>query len=199
MTRLLLVRHGETAWNAEGRLQGQAQVELSDRGLEQARALAPLVRSLGPASAVSSDLRRAVQTVEALGFPDARLDPGLRELGLGQWEGRTSTELQASEPEAYAAWRGGRSVPPGGESGEALVARVQAALEDALRSPSPVLVVTHGGIVAAAIELLVGLDKRKLVPVGPASLTVLDVPDGETRLDGLGGAKLHSYNVTAPR
>ena len=186
-----------SAWNVEGRLQGQANVPLSDHGLEQVRSLAPLVRSFRPATAIASDLRRAAQTAEVLGYMDATLDPRLRELSLGEWEGRTMADLQSTEPAAYAAWRSGTLVPPGGEAPDAMFERVRAAIEDALAAPSPVLVVSHGGIVRAALDLLLDLDTSRLVAASPASLTVVDVPDGVARVGAYAGAKLHSYNVTA--
>jgi len=196
VTRLLLVRHGETSWNGERRLQGQEDIPLSARGLDQARALAPVVRSFRPATVFGSDLLRATQTAAALGYPEVVRDRRLREAHLGAWVGLSAADLMRTDPDAYLAWRQGTLTPPEGESFETLMGRVRAALEDVLGAPSPVLVVTHGGVVRAALALLLGLYPDRIVPVSPASLTVVDVPAGVTRVGADAGARLHSLNVT---
>lgn len=83
--RLLLVRHGQSEWNAGRVLQGQADVPLSDLGRAQAAALAPTIAALAPDRAVTSDLQRAAATAAILGYPDARPDPALREIDVGVW------------------------------------------------------------------------------------------------------------------
>lgn len=88
LKRLLLIRHGETEWNAIRRLQGQQDIELSTNGCVQARALAPMVARLSPDVAFTSDLRRARDTAELLGHSNAGLRVGLREQSLGEWQGR---------------------------------------------------------------------------------------------------------------
>ena len=101
MSRLFLVRHGESAWNAEGRLQGQAQAPLSDRGRDQARAL-----RLPQLPAVSSDLERAVETAALAGFPDAPTDARWRErydaVGTEEWaRGGPASQPSPAAAEAY--------------------------------------------------------------------------------------------------
>jgi glucosyl-3-phosphoglycerate phosphatase len=187
VTRLLLVRHGETAWNSSRRLQGQEDVPLSETGYIQARVLAPRVRALYPDRAVTSDLLRARQTAAALGHPNARSDPRLREAHLGAWVGRSAAELLAERAEDYHAWRAGRFTPPEAESFADLLARVHAALEPELSRGGTVLVVTHGGVIRAALARLLALTPERIVPVSPGSLTVLEVE---------GSARLQSYNVT---
>ncbi len=195
MTRLLFVRHGETAWNNERRLQGQEDIPLSPIGVEQARALAPVVRPFEPVTVIASDLKRARQTAEELGYGDCRLDPRLREADLGAWVGLSAAELMATRAADYLAWRAGTLTPEGAESFEMLIERVRPALQDLVKQPGPVLVVSHGGVVRAALAVLLNLYPDKIVPVNPGSLSVVDVPKSWPDVAGE-GPKLHSYNVT---
>lgn len=115
--RLLLVRHGQSSWNAEERLQGQADPPLSELGRAPALALAlaPVLRTLAPDLVVTSDLARVRQSAELLGYPDAPADARWREFDLGDWTARTKAEVRAESNGAYSAWRAGRAGPPGGE------------------------------------------------------------------------------------
>ena len=97
--RLILLRHGETRWNAEQRLQGQDNSELSERGVRQARQFTPYARALLPAQVISSDLGRTRETARIIGYPDAPSDPRLRELDMGEWTGRVKQELIREHPE----------------------------------------------------------------------------------------------------
>lgn len=185
MTTLLLVRHGATAWNLAGRLQGATDIPLSDEGVAQAIALQPLIARWRPSAVVASPLSRAAETARLLvdeAGPDVVLDSRLVEVGLGEWEGRASADLGADA----RAWRRGELVPPGGEDPGAAQARVRAALADAATLGEVVLVVTHGGVVRAALESLVGLATRHVAPVAPASLTVVDLVDDVARLRAIG-------------
>src|SRR5919106_799551 len=83
--RLILVRHGESTWNSEERLQGQLDPPLSDRGREQARALAPILEALPEERIVCSDLARARETAELLGLSPGRFDERWREIDVGEW------------------------------------------------------------------------------------------------------------------
>jgi len=190
-----LVRHGETAWNKERRLQGQGNVPLSPHGVEQVKALVPVVRPYAPATVTASDLERARQTAEVLGYGDCTLDERLRETDLGVWTGLTIEELTAMRSADYHAWRAGTFLPEGAESSEMLTERVRPAIEELVGAPGPVLVIAHGGVVRAALEILLELDMEKLVPVSAGSLTVVDVPEGWPDHEGA-IAKLHSYNLT---
>ncbi len=175
--RLILVRHGESEWNAEGRLQGVADPPLDAAGRRQAQALAPLLASLRPDLAVSSDLRRAAETL-GLAAPGVRAlppDPRWREADLGDWTGRLPGTMSPDEAEALELWRIGRATPPGGESWDDRCARVRTALRDLLATSSRrVLVVTHGGTVRAACATLAGLDPAAMVPVANASVTIIE-------------------------
>ena len=171
MTTLLLVRHGATDWNVQGRLQGATDVALSPVGVEQVRRLRSLVTAWAPDAVVASPLSRAAETARLLVGEPPLLDPRLAEVGLGAWEGRTSIELG----DAARAWRRGELVPPGGEQPDVARARVLGALAAAAALGEVVLVVTHGGVVRAALDALVGLATRHIAPVPPASLTVVDL------------------------
>jgi glucosyl-3-phosphoglycerate phosphatase len=177
--RLILLRHGESAWNAEGRMQGTADPPLSEAGSADARALAALVDGLRPDAVVSSDLLRARQTAEALGLGDALRDPRWREAGLGRWTGRLAAEVVAEEGTAHAAWLEGSGAPPGGEAFPDTCARVEAAIgELAASGVERALVVTHGGPIRAACATVARLPRSGLVAVPTASLTELAVPNG---------------------
>ena len=145
MTTLLLVRHGETDWNREGRWQGWADPPLNDTGRAQARALADELKEAPFDAVYSSDLRRAHETAEIVAAPHGvpvLVDPRLREIDVGSWSGLTRAKIEARFP-------GG--VRPDGESREHHRQRVLAGVEDlARRNPGRrVLVVTHGGTLRA--------------------------------------------------
>ncbi|WP_072314443.1 histidine phosphatase family protein [Agrococcus sp. Marseille-P2731] len=182
MTTLLLVRHGSTEWNASGRLQGATDIALSAQGEREVRSLRPLVEAWSPSAAVCSPLQRAAATAQLLTGEAVTADPRLVEVGLGAWEGRTAAEIG----DDVRSWRRGELVPPRGEAADAASARILAALRDAAALGGTVLVVTHGGVVRAALGGLVGLATRHIAPVPPASLTVIDLAGDEPRLRALG-------------
>lgn len=170
--RLILVRHGESAWNAERRMQGQADPPLSPAGRAQALALRPLVDAEEPDLVVSSDLRRARQTLALLGR-EGPGDPGWRESGMGDWTGRVVAELPAGD---YRAWLEDRHTPDGGEAWPEMCARVVAAAGALAQTGARrALVVTHGGPVRACCASLAGLPRSGLVPVPTGSVTVLEL------------------------
>ncbi|MBN2471214.1 MAG: histidine phosphatase family protein, partial [Anaerolineae bacterium] len=151
-TTLTLIRHGLTAWNAQGRAQGHAPVPLSEQGHEQARLLARALGGQPFAAIYSSDLLRCRQTAaplaETLGLA-IRFDERLREIDLGNWQGLGREEWRAYDPEHYAAVEADPvNVPyPGGENRPMLAARVMAGVR-AIAAAHPgehVLVITHGG------------------------------------------------------
>ena len=161
MTTLLLARHGETDWNSERRWQGHADRPLNDRGREQARELAASLD--GTVDAIySSDLLRASETAEivgaALGLPVA-VDPGLREVDVGEWSGLVHTEIESRYPEGFARWRQGMHGWEDGESYDEMGVRVVGALlAIAARHPGEtVLVVSHGGAIRACQAAAAGL------------------------------------------
>ena len=192
-TRIVLWRHGRTAWNLEGRLQGQRDVPLDATGHDQARVAAGSLVRLGPTALVSSDLRRAVDTAAALGALtglSVTRDPGLRERHCGAWEGLTRSEIAAAFPgssEPLPSPAGQR--PPGGESLAESAARAHQALAGhlAVLGPGAVLVVaTHGGVGRALAGLLVGFPPVHWTALGGirnGCWSVLAETEGGWRLD----------------
>jgi broad specificity phosphatase PhoE len=182
MTSLLLIRHGQTTWNAERRLQGQQDAPLSPQGLSQAEAVAKRLASVSLDAIVTSDLMRACHTAETINrfhcLPlFGRSD--LREVNLGQWEGRTVTELEkdASEADLLAKWRTDSVAnrPPGGERLEELQTRVINALEQIVQQHprDRVAVVSHGGVIKAAVSWVLGLplDHQRRFEINNTSIT----------------------------
>ena len=173
--RLIFVRHGETAYNAENRLQGQLDIPLNARGRDQARAVGRALRArigaeidrLEAADAfIASQLVRARQTMEiardAMGLPPGRyrLEATLKELSFGAWEGLTWPEIEAQDPKGIRArtrdkWR---FAPPGGESYAMLTERVRPWLE---RLTGDAFVVSHGGVARALMTLIAGVPPAK--------------------------------------
>ena len=160
LTRILLVRHGQSEWNAVGRWQGQADSPLSDRGRLQDREAA---RAVGAVDAVwASDLQRAVETATIIageiGVGPVVVDPALRERDAGEFSGLTRPEIEERFPGYLAAHRR----PPGWEPDEHLLSRALGALHR-IAGEVPggdVLVVTHGGLVyAVEAHLGAGFDK----------------------------------------
>ena len=153
MTELLLVRHGETDWNREHRVQGHTDVPLNARGREQARALAEDVADVRLAAVYASDLSRARETAAAVATAQALevvVDPRLREKNFGSWEGLTDVEIAERFPDAV---RGGWG---DGEATEDVAARVIEAVEVicARHRDTAVLVVSHGGPLRAILSHL---------------------------------------------
>lgn len=151
MTRLLLWRHAETEWNATDRIQGQTDVGLSQVGRAQAAATAPKLAALHPDLLVSSDLRRAADTMVALAAVtelEITVDPRLRERCYGEWQGLSLAEVKACWPMEYARWRAGQPVRAAGvEEVDDVAKRVCAALHDAVARATggTIVVATHGG------------------------------------------------------
>jgi glucosyl-3-phosphoglycerate phosphatase len=172
--RLIVWRHGRTAWNESGRFQGQQDPPLVEAGrTEAARAARALVGGglrAADTVVVTSDLVRAVDTATALtDLLGSRplVDARLREHGLGGWEGLTRAEVAESFPEQYADWQAGRPVRGrGGEEFDAVAARAVAALHD-LPAAGTAVVVTHAATSGRLIEALLGLGPEHRRVVGP--------------------------------
>lgn len=166
MNRVLLLRHGQSTWNAEQRWQGQADPPLSPIGEAQAREAGERLKTEAApvAEVVASDLGRAHTTArilsEALGMdPEAVvLEPGLRERHVGEWSGLTRPEIEERWPGAIEDWRSGRvSTIPGGEGD--IQPRVAPVVERLAReAPGTVIAVTHGGVIHA-IERYLGAER----------------------------------------
>ncbi|HVK83071.1 MAG TPA: histidine phosphatase family protein [Kofleriaceae bacterium] len=152
MPRILLTRHGETTWNALGKLQGHTDIELNDAGRGQARALADAFCTVGITAVWTSDLARARQTGEivaaALGLGAPTVEPELRERKFGVFEGLTRAECATQHPEAWRAWLAQTAAPPGGEARELATARMSRALGRiaTTHAAGTALVISHGGV-----------------------------------------------------
>jgi broad specificity phosphatase PhoE len=171
--RVYLARHGQTAYNAEGRFQGQQAIPLDETGRAQAVALAERAAAHGFAALWSSTLLRARETAEVvtakLGL-EPRYDGRLMETNAGDWTDRSFSEVQAEAPELFAKFFTGDPsfAFPGGESFAQQEVRVGAALDDVEAGVLPALVVCHGMVIRAALSVRAGhwLPNGQRVPNG---------------------------------
>jgi broad specificity phosphatase PhoE len=196
VTRLLLLRHAESEWNAQGRWQGVADPPLSARGEAQAELAGRLLQGQGISSVVSSDLQRARATAERIGAGLPVTGPidvyrDLREYDLGAWSGLTRVQIEARWPGAIEEWREGRLATPDGEERDAFMARILGAVNQvaADRPGQTVLVVTHGGVISAASRTLEGPARRfrhlagiwlDFLPEGPRPGAVVELLDPDS-------------------
>ncbi len=191
-TRLIAVRHGETAWNRVSRIQGHTDIPLNDAGLWQARQVGQAVAAEGIDAIYSSDLQRAADTARAIGQAagvPVQLDVALRERHFGELEGLTHDEINTRWPEQARRWRG-RDPDYGPQGGEALKdfhARCVGALTRlAQRHPGQtVVLVAHGGVLDCFYRAANGVDLS--VPrswtIGNATINrLLYSPDGLTMI-----------------
>lgn len=166
MRRLILLRHGETDYNAARRMQGQLDTDLTATGVEQARAAAEELRGSGVSKIVSSDLTRARRTAEivagALGL-EVTEDARLRETHLGAWQGLTHAEVDTTDGGIRTHWRNNPGwAPPEGESRLEVARRARPVVDELMQTyrgwgDSAVLLVAHGGTIAALTASLLGL------------------------------------------
>jgi broad specificity phosphatase PhoE len=197
MPAIYYIRHGETEWNAEGRLQGAQDTSLNDLGRKQAISAGSILADLFAREArsrqslayVASPLGRARSTMElvrgALRLPpdDYIIDDRLREIGYGRWEGATLAQMQASVPELFARRQAEKWTvsPPGGES----YASVQIRMRDWYDSlVVDTVAVAHGGT-ARALMVALGLET-------PASAADLTIEQGVVYVFGDGGLRKYS-------
>jgi probable phosphoglycerate mutase len=168
--RLVMLRHGQTDFNAGNRMQGQLDTELSDLGRDQAVAAAEVLAKRQPLLIVSSDLRRALDTATTLGERSGmplQVDARLRETHLGDWQGMTHIEVDAAAPGARTAWRNdARWAPHGGESRVDVAARGMPLVRELVSDQTewgtdeperPAVLVAHGGLIAALTAALLKL------------------------------------------
>jgi probable phosphoglycerate mutase len=194
--RVIIWRHGRTAWNAEGRFQGQADPPLDDVGTAQARAAAALLAGFGVTAIVSSDLQRAAQTADALsartGIP-VTLDQRLRERSLGHWEGLTRGEVEATFPDEFADWVVGRELTRRGGETRARVAQRAFALFESLSDQGVIVLVTHSATALALTGAVLRLphERHALGPLANCHWTELVRQDD-------GHYRLRAHNVGPP-
>lgn len=165
--KLVLLRHGQTEWNADDRMQGQLDTELSELGRSQAKEAARELAAIRPLAVISSDLRRALDTATVLGEHagvTVTTDERLRETNLGDWQGLTHLDVDSGFPGARIAWRQDATMsPPGGESRVDVARRARPVVDELLISVgdawfgAPVILVAHGGLIAALTASLLDL------------------------------------------
>ncbi len=188
-----MVRHAQTTWNATGRIQGQADPELSDLGHEQCELVAQRLARVDLVAIYTSDLARARETAEAV----ARLHPGLtvdvdralREVDLGEWEGADRETLQRGWPDLFSKWLEAPSwdLVPGGEGSAAFEKRVIECfgrIAAGVGDDSTVAVVTHIGVLRCLLSLIVGIPAGNLRfpwAVDNTGITVLSGPSDAAR------------------
>ncbi|AXK45304.1 histidine phosphatase family protein [Brachybacterium saurashtrense] len=163
-TRLVLVRHGQTDYNREGRLQGQVDIPLNEAGLRQAASLAPVVAADPPDVLIASPLLRARETARVISRDtdlEVRTDEAFLERGFGQWEGLRGEEIRRRWPDEHADWRAHRPVLGlGVEDRPEVAARVASACRTLMENHpgGTVMVVAHGAAITLGITALLGLD-----------------------------------------
>ena len=192
--RLVLVRHGQSTWNEEHRIQGQLDPPLSDLGRRQAVLLGGRLAGREFTGFYASDLKRAFETAEIIGRR-VGMNPspmaGLREVFLGRWEGLRTDEIASEFPDSWARWikKPDWDVVPDGEGGPAFDARVHSAMDEifARHDHGDVLVVTHGGVVQVALHRVLGRASQGLFPfrIQNASISLIEKRDGRMVISGV--------------
>lgn len=192
MIRIVLIRHGETPWNAEGRMQGRTDIPLSEVGAQQARIAGGLVRAQNPRQAHVSSLVRTQQTFEQFGLEvTPTVWDELCEIGFGEWEGEYGTELVRRFPQEFELMRAGKFQPRDAETNVEVTERMRRAFFDIVRAtadiePTPsadlgfsvrtTVIVSHGTSLRLLLESLGVVDRRWWVPLTNCSVTILEVP-----------------------
>ncbi len=203
--QLLLIRHGQTAWNQDGRYQGRSDPPLSAPGEHQARALAQRLTPAAGLVLVASPLQRAQATAQILGTRLGRpvaTDPRLIELDHGAWEGLLQTEVKQRWPGLLRLWkRHPEAVTfPGGESLAGLQRRVRSFLDSAAQRAQTTVAVTHAGVARMVVLEVSGapLSAFRAVQIDNASLTTLDWRHGRWTLATLGDVAHLAPRPAAP-
>jgi broad specificity phosphatase PhoE len=189
----MLVRHGQSTWNREHRIQGQLDPPLSAAGRRQAELVGRRMAGRRIEGFYASDLKRAWETAQAIAsviglHPEPA--PGLREIYLGEWEGLRTEELAQRFPNAWARWNEEPDwdLVPGGEGAMRFETRVAAALDAIFErhGHGDILVVTHGGVIQVALHRVVGRPSHGLFPfkIQNASISVIEKRDGRMIIDG---------------
>lgn len=191
--RVLLIRHGETDWNAQRRWQGYEPTALNELGFTQARALAKHLAPRPIRAIYSSDLPRALQTAEALGSVlklTPKIDLRWREINVGIFQGHTSDELEKLYPEELTHWLSSNLsyVVPKGESREGLQARAYEAWQAVTAHPvdSEIAIISHGGTIKALMRQLIGNhDPRLSIHLTNTSITTFERSENSWNLVGV--------------
>jgi broad specificity phosphatase PhoE len=194
-TRVLLIRHGETAWNAEGRWQGRAPVPLNETGAAQSGRLGHYLAANGPRfeALYASPLRRAMQTAlaiaEAVAMPISP-EPRLTEIDLGDWQGLTRAEAEAWDADRFAAYNAAwpDDPLPNGESWLDVRTRARAAFDDLAQyhAGQTIAIVSHGGTIGQLIESLFGKIERPTLSNTSITLVERSAPVSDWTLAQIG-------------
>jgi len=205
---MILVRHGQSTWNREHRIQGQLDPPLSGEGRRQAELLGRRLAGRRLAGFYASDLKRAFETAQAIeSLVDLKPDPtaGLREIYLGEWEGLRTDEIAQRFPEAWARWteKPDWDLVPGGEGAARFESRVNASLDEILgrHAQGDILLVTHGGVIQVALHRVIGRPSTALFPfkIQNASISVIEAREGRMVIAGSNDvAHLEPALVTEP-
>lgn len=192
MTRIILVRHGETPWNVEGRYQGQEDIPLSERGLAQARLLAEGLRDIHIDAAVASPLKRSYVTGKTCADMHGiavEIDERLTEINHGSWEGCYAADIKAKYPEDFQLWHTKPhlvQMPDGGECLEDVRKRAMDAMKDIVEKypNKTVLVAAHDAVNRAILCDILGMDMAHFwqMKQDNTCVNVLEYEEGEWRL-----------------
>jgi len=194
-TRFIVIRHGETEWNVEGRWQGHQDSPLTANGLVQAKAVAKRLKDVQFAALYSSRLGRALETAQAIsestGHKINKIS-GITERRIGVFEGLTRLEIEKNHPDAYQQFQ--TSDPdfeiPEGESARQHEKRIMVCFNElAIKHPGEtIVVVTHGGVLNRVFRTIVGLglDAPRKFKIMNTSINVLNFVDGEWQLQTWG-------------
>jgi broad specificity phosphatase PhoE len=186
-TRVFLVRHGDTVLSAEDRFAGETDVELSEKGREEARRLAKRLKDEKIAAVYASPMGRTVETARIIAEPhglEVHTCDGFREISHGHWEGMKRHEVEEKFPQEMAEWEKDpyTFAPTGGESGLAVTARALPALIDLVRKHpgENILIVSHKATIRLLLSSLLGFDPRRYrdnLDQKPAALNIVDFRD----------------------
>jgi len=164
MVKLILIRHGETDWNVEGRWQGQIDLPLNSKGKEQAEQIAKSLENTKIHAIYTSDLQRAVETANAIGRLQGlkvQSDPRLREIHQGEWQGLLVSEIKERYAEVFYKRHKNplAMAPPGGETGHEVYQRITQAIQDIVQKHpnETVAIVSHGFAIAVMLIYLKGI------------------------------------------
>lgn len=171
--RLVLLRHGQTEYNRQLRLQGQADIPLNDAGRQQALDAVAAVTAWHPVRVIASDLQRALQTAEPVGERlglEVEIDARLRERAFGKWEGKTGEEIRRDWPEQYEDWRNRREIDRLGiEPRQAVADRMAVCareVTDGLAVGESAVLVSHGAALSTLVAALLGLNVTEFLGIG---------------------------------
>jgi phosphoserine phosphatase len=198
--KLFLIRHGQTEWNQQGRMQGHGDSPLTERGRRQADLTGKALCAYHVSHFFCSDAGRALETVERIlkesaGLPMPRRDPRLREINYGRWEGLVRKEIEDGYPELYRAYKRNPESfkAPDGESFQDLQDRFLSFLAEVPQIDNEdCLVVAHNGIIRVAVLALTkrGLNELAVMPpMQEASITILESTRGDWKLLESSGTK----------